>query len=106
MSDLPQLSSQDIRAQLEKHYAQRRRHHLFAFFGTGEEATIDVANGGRFQVVPVQSELDLRDQLRRVERPGHPRDLFHLGPVAPVPVARMQHQPVPGAQSNCCWHCV
>ncbi len=64
MSDLPQLSSQDIRAQLEKHLAQGRRHFLFAFYGTGAEATIELPEG-RFDVVPVASELDLRDQLQR-----------------------------------------
>lgn len=65
MSELPQLSSQDVRVQLEKHYVERRRHHLFAFFGTGQETEVDVTNAGRFHVVPVKSELDLRDQLRR-----------------------------------------
>lgn len=69
MSELPQLSSKDIRAQLAKHYAHDRRHHLFAFFGTGEETTIDVENAGRFFIVPVQSELDLRTQLSRYDSP-------------------------------------
>jgi len=67
MTELPKLSSSDIRAQLEKHYAHERKHHLFAFYGTGDESTIDVSTAGRFFVVPVQSELDLRDQLTRYE---------------------------------------
>lgn len=63
MSEPPQLSSTDIRAQLEKYYEHERRHHLFAFYGRGEDSAIDVANAGRFYVVPVVSELDLRDKL-------------------------------------------
>jgi hypothetical protein len=63
MTEPPQLSSHDIRAQLEKHYAYPRHHHLFAFYGTGTETTVDVPHAGRFHVVPVESELDLRDKL-------------------------------------------
>ncbi|MEQ9075016.1 MAG: BREX-2 system phosphatase PglZ [Sandaracinaceae bacterium] len=59
----PPLSDGDIKSQLEKHYAHERKHHLFAFFGTGDETTLEVPNAGRFFVVPVESELDLREKL-------------------------------------------
>lgn len=69
MSELPHLSSNDIGVQLEKHYAHDRRHHLFAFYGTGEESAVDLTSAGRFFIVPVESELDLREQLARYEEP-------------------------------------
>lgn len=67
MSELPRLSREDVRAELEKHYGVARHHHLFAFFGTGEDSTVEVRSGGRFHIVPVQSELHLREMLAAYE---------------------------------------
>jgi hypothetical protein len=63
----PALSSKDIVAKLEQLYRYERRHHLIAFFGSGQDDTVEVRGAGRFMVVPVASELDLRDQLNRLE---------------------------------------
>lgn len=62
MQDVPHLSSTDLRADLQEAYKQRRQHHLFAFFGTGEPQTLSL-EGGDVRVVPVRSELELRESL-------------------------------------------
>lgn len=67
MSELPPLSTRDVSAQLEKLYRYERKHHLFAFYGTGSDAIVDVPGGGRFAIVPVESELDLREKIQAFE---------------------------------------
>ena len=63
MEGVPHLSAHDLRADLEEAYRRKRHHHLFAYFGTGDEQTLKLANTGDFQVVPVRSELELRERL-------------------------------------------
>src|SRR5262245_332778 len=66
--EAPLLSRKDIEEQLDRLYAVTRHHHLFAFHGTGSEDVVDLARGGRFQVVPVRSELELRERMPPLER--------------------------------------
>ena len=67
MQDVPRLSHQDIEAQLGELYRGKRHHHLLAFYGTGEPGTIEAGPAGRFEVVPVRSELELRELLPGLE---------------------------------------
>ena len=67
MDGLPQLSPHDLRADLEDAYRSKRHHHLFAYFGTGEEGVLKLANAAEFRVVPVRSELELRERLPPLE---------------------------------------
>lgn len=63
----PELHRRDIEEQLEALYRTERRRHLVALHGTGVEETIDGKLSGRFRVVPVRSELDLRDRMPPLE---------------------------------------
>src|SRR5437899_2449097 len=63
MKAVPELSRQEIEEQLDRLYQSERKRHLVAFFGTGAEDVVDSRHGGRFQVVPVESELDLRARM-------------------------------------------
>ncbi|MCZ7679718.1 MAG: hypothetical protein M5U28_13530 [Sandaracinaceae bacterium] len=69
MTEPPRLSERDVSARLEKHYRQPHSRHLFAFYGSGADSMIDVSGAGRFAIVPVESELDLRDKLTSYEAP-------------------------------------
>ncbi|MBI2373944.1 MAG: BREX-2 system phosphatase PglZ [Deltaproteobacteria bacterium] len=66
MEGVPVLSAQDLRADLEEAYRSRRHHHLFAFYGSGREDVLDVADT-KVRVVPVRSELELREKLPKLE---------------------------------------
>lgn len=59
---VPHLSVTDLRADLDEAYRARRHHHLFAFFGTGDEQTLPVADGV-VRVIPVRSEIELRERM-------------------------------------------
>lgn len=63
MSDLPFLTRQDITEQLGELYRYERKRHLVAFFGTGIEEQVMFPNMPPFQVVPVRSELELRERM-------------------------------------------
>ena len=63
MDGVPHLSVHDLRADLEEAYRSKRHHHLFAYFGTGDETVVKLSNAGEFRVVPVRSELELRELL-------------------------------------------
>lgn len=64
MDGVPVLTAQDLKQDLEEAYRIRRHHHLFAFFGTGVSEEIEVGEVPyRVKVVPVRSELELRDQM-------------------------------------------
>ncbi len=65
--DLPHLSRHDIEEQLGMLYGHFRRHHLIAFFGTGKAERIHTAASGDFDVVPVRSELELRERMPALE---------------------------------------
>lgn len=61
MNDPPYLSPGDIEQRLREIFReQHRRSHLVAFHGRGDDTPVDVAELGRFEVVPVGSELELR----------------------------------------------
>jgi hypothetical protein len=59
----PVLTRQDLEVALTEVYQYERQHHLFAYFGSGSEAVLEVPGAGRVEVVPVRSELDLRERL-------------------------------------------
>lgn len=69
MSELPQLSSREIVTLLEEQYRGTRKHHLFAIYGGGAECAVEVAGAGRVAIVPVESELDLREKVEGFEGP-------------------------------------
>jgi hypothetical protein len=66
MDGVPILSAHDLRLGLEEAYRSRRHHHLFAFFGTGEEQTLDVADL-KVRIIPVKSEIELRERMPKLE---------------------------------------
>ena len=59
---VPTLSAADLKGALQDAYRARRQHQLTAWFGTAAEQTVVVDNV-EIRVVPVRSELELRDQL-------------------------------------------
>lgn len=65
MDGVPHLSAHDLRADLERAYEdpKKRRHHLFAFFGTGDEQVLKLRASADVFVVPVRSELELRERM-------------------------------------------
>ena len=69
MQGLPKLSAEDLRADLEDAFRSRRHHHLFAFFGTGEDQSFEVADT-KVRVVPVRSEIELREKMPKLEDLG------------------------------------
>lgn len=63
MIEPPHITKREITAELERLYSHERRRHLVAFYGTGYEETIQSLRAGEFRVIPVQSELDLRERM-------------------------------------------
>jgi hypothetical protein len=72
---VPHLSSHDLRVDLQEAYRAKRHHHLFAFFGTGDEGVLAV-DGADVTVVPVRSELELRERLPALTTNGEQRIAF------------------------------
>lgn len=66
MNDAPHLTRHDIEEQLQKLYSTDRKRHLVAFFGTGTAEELRFPNMPPFQVVPVRSELELRERMPRL----------------------------------------
>jgi hypothetical protein len=62
MDGVPHLSPHDLRVDLEEAYRAKRHHHMFAFFGTGDEQVLTFESGV-VKVVPVRSEIELREKL-------------------------------------------
>lgn len=63
MTDVPTLSPSDIRERLDQLFGEhqpKRRSHLVALFGTGEEVRVATARAGEFSIIPVRSEIELR----------------------------------------------
>ncbi|MCA9656290.1 MAG: hypothetical protein KC501_40670, partial [Myxococcales bacterium] len=60
---LPRLEPRDLEAHLEKLYQRGRKHHLFAFHGTGDASPLSLVGQGTIHVIPVRSELELREKL-------------------------------------------
>jgi len=63
IADAPFLSRHDVEQQLDRLYRSRRKRHLVAFFGTGETETVNTKQAGRFHVLSVRSELELRERM-------------------------------------------
>lgn len=63
MNDVPLLTKGDLTEQLEKLYRSERKRHLVAFFGTGTAEELRFASMPPFHVVPVRSELELRENM-------------------------------------------
>ena len=64
MNPPPRLSPADIEQRLRELFReQHRRSYLVAFHGTGDETWVDAGELGRFDVVPVSSELELRKRV-------------------------------------------
>ena len=72
---VPHLSTHDLRADLDEAYKAKRHHHLFAFFGTGEEQMLSL-DSGPVQIVPVRSELELREKLPALDASDEQRFAF------------------------------
>ncbi len=86
MSDVPRLSPKEVAAKLQELCGEVRRHHyLFAFHGTGEEDLVDTPSAGRFHVVPVRSELELRSKMPPLSEED-PRIAFLVPWTASIPV--------------------
>jgi len=75
MSNLPELQAREIEDELKRIYARPRKNHIFAMYGTGTEEALRVDNAGEFSVVPVRSELELRERLPPLEA-ADPRIVF------------------------------
>jgi hypothetical protein len=75
MSDLPELQARELHDELRRIYTKSRRANVFAIYGRGQEETIRVENAGEFKVVPVRSELDLRERMPAFEETD-PRIVF------------------------------
>ena len=75
MDGVPVLSAQDLKADLEEAYRLRREHHLFAFYGSGEAYEIPIADT-KVRVVPVRSELELREQMPALDEDDGVRVAF------------------------------
>ncbi|NUP07976.1 MAG: BREX-2 system phosphatase PglZ [Polyangiaceae bacterium] len=69
MISAPTLSRHDVTDQLEKLYQMdpSRQRHLVAFFGTGVEEAVNTVAAGQFMIVPVRSELELRERMPPLE---------------------------------------
>ena len=77
MSEIPRLTRNDVVAFLERHYRSvRSQRALIALFGTGARDTIEDDKRGTFEIVPVRSELDLREQMPPVDGDDDARMVF------------------------------
>jgi hypothetical protein len=60
------LSRKDVEEQLNRVFAAERKRFLVAFHGTGAADTIQTRDGAVVEVVPVRSELELRERVPKV----------------------------------------
>ena len=68
---MPQLDQGEVVAFLERHYQSvRSKRELVALYGTGARDSVTHERFGTFEIVPVRSELDLREQMPAVEEAG------------------------------------
>lgn len=68
VDDVPQLGRDEIVSFLDRHYQSvRSERALVALYGTGTRDTIQHERFGSFEIVPVRSELDLREQMPALE---------------------------------------
>jgi hypothetical protein len=75
MTNAPELQRREIQDELGRIYQRTRRHHLVAVYGTGKEDVVNVDGTGEFVVVPVRSELELRERMPPLED-GDARIIF------------------------------
>jgi PglZ domain len=67
MTDVPELQSREIQDELTRIYAKPRKRHVHALFGKGQPDRIRVDGAGDFAVIPVRSELELRERMPPLE---------------------------------------
>lgn len=67
MTDVPELQSREIQDELARIYAKSRTRHMHALFGQGQAERIRVEGAGEFSVIPVRSELELRERMPPLE---------------------------------------
>lgn len=67
MSDVPELQPREIQDELNRLYAKPRKAHIHALFGRGLPEKLRVEGQGDFAIVPVRSELELRERLPPLE---------------------------------------
>lgn len=67
MTQPPRISQREIIIELDRLYRHERKRHLVAFFGTGDEERVQTTHAGEFRIVPVDSELDLRERMPPLE---------------------------------------
>lgn len=69
MNLVPELSPREIHDELKRIYAKSRKRdvHLHALYGRGIEEKLRVEDTGEFLVVPVRSELELRERMPPLE---------------------------------------
>jgi hypothetical protein len=68
VDEVPQLGREEIIAFLDRHYQSvRSQRALVALYGTGAADTVQHERFGSFEIAPVRSELDLREQMARIE---------------------------------------
>ncbi|HYO94401.1 MAG TPA: BREX-2 system phosphatase PglZ, partial [Polyangiaceae bacterium] len=66
--ELPELQPREIHDELSRIYTRGgRERHLHALFGKGQEGRLRVESVGDFAVVPVRSELELRERMPALE---------------------------------------
>jgi hypothetical protein len=63
MISAPRLLPADVREKLDDVFKRPHRSRMVAFYGTGEETTVETTHEGRFRLLPVASELALRAAL-------------------------------------------
>ncbi len=83
-TDVPRLEARDLEEELER-YLEKRSHHLFAVFGTGDEQTLHFASAGAMAAIPVRSELELRRMLPGLHEQD-PRKVFLVPWTGTVPL--------------------
>jgi hypothetical protein len=70
MTTAPRLTRAEIARELGDLYQKGRHHHLFAFYGTGDEDVVEIPQQGRVDIQPVRSELDLRAKMPPLDDEG------------------------------------
>lgn len=84
VSDVPRLEARDLEEELQR-YLEKRSHHLFAVYGTGDEQTLNLSGAGTMVAVPVRSELELRQRLPSLHE-HDPRKVYLVPWTGTVPL--------------------
>ncbi|HWA24378.1 MAG TPA: BREX-2 system phosphatase PglZ [Lacunisphaera sp.] len=67
MNDIPELEPREIHDELKRIYGKSRKRHVHAVFGRGAEDRVHVEGAGQFAIIPVRSELELRERMPPLE---------------------------------------